>query len=124
MCLSIVYKNTITPETLILRNVMRLECREGYVILTDLMERTMAIEGNLEMADLVDGFVIIREKSSANAIAEAVASVTAAGGKVDYIEILDCDTMTAPNSETRRVILAAAAFFGTTRLIDNEIFEL
>ncbi|MBE6390756.1 MAG: pantoate--beta-alanine ligase [Lentisphaerae bacterium] len=67
---------------------------------------------------------IIREKSSANAIAEAVASVTAAGGRVDYIEILDCDTMTAPNSETRRVILAAAAFFGTTRLIDNEIFEL
>lgn len=67
---------------------------------------------------------IIREKSFDGAIAEAVASVTAAGGRVDYIEILDCDTMKAPDEETRRVILAAAAFFGTTRLIDNEIFEL
>lgn len=67
---------------------------------------------------------IIREKSFDGAIAEAVASVTAAGGRVDYIEILDCDTMKAPDEGTRRVILAAAAFFGTTRLIDNEIFEL
>ena len=67
---------------------------------------------------------IIREKSFDDAIAEAVASVTVAGGRVDYIEILDCDTMTVPAEGTRRVILAAAAFFGTTRLIDNEIFEL
>lgn len=62
MCLSIVYKNTITPETLILRNVMRLECREGYVILTDLMERQVAIRGTLEMANLVDGVVLVREE--------------------------------------------------------------
>ena len=67
---------------------------------------------------------IISEKTFAPALAEAVDSVTAAGGRVDYIEILDCDTMTAPTADTRRVILAAAAFFGTTRLIDNEIFEL
>ena len=67
---------------------------------------------------------IISEKTFAPALAEAVDSVTAAGGRVDYIEILDCDTMTAPAADTKRVILAAAAFFGTTRLIDNEIFEL
>ena len=67
---------------------------------------------------------IISEKTFAPALAEAVDSVTAAGGRVDYIEILDCDTMTAPATDTKRVILAAAAFFGTTRLIDNEIFEL
>ena len=67
---------------------------------------------------------IISEKTFAPALAEAVDSVTAAGGRVDYIEILDCDTMTAPTADTEKVILAAAAFFGTTRLIDNEIFEL
>lgn len=61
MCLSIVYKNTITPEALIMRNVMRIECRDGYVILTDLMERQMAIAGTLEMANLVDGVVLVRE---------------------------------------------------------------
>ena len=67
---------------------------------------------------------IIREKSFAPAIAKAVETVSNAGGKVDYIEILDCDTMAPPAANSRRVILAAAAFFGTTRLIDNEIFEL
>jgi len=60
MCLSTVYKNEKSPETVVLKNVMALECRDGMVILTDLMERTMAVEGTLEMANLVDGYVIIR----------------------------------------------------------------
>jgi len=62
MCLSTVYKNTKTPESIVMRNVMSLECRDGMVILTDLMERTVAIEGSLEMANLVDGYVIVKEK--------------------------------------------------------------
>ena len=62
MCLSTVYKNTKTPEAIVMKNVMSLECRDGMVILTDLMERTVAIEGSLEMANLVDGYVIVREK--------------------------------------------------------------
>lgn len=61
MCLSTVYKNSMTPETVVMRNVMSIECRDGMVILTDLMERTCAIEGNLEKANLVDGYVIVRE---------------------------------------------------------------
>ena len=61
MCLSTVYKNTLTPEAIMMRNVMRIECKDGCVILTDLMERTMAIEGTLEMANLVDGIAIIKE---------------------------------------------------------------
>lgn len=65
MCLSTVYKNSMSPETVVMRNVMSIECRDGYVILTDLMERTCAIEGELEKANLVDGFVIVREKPAA-----------------------------------------------------------
>ena len=61
MCLSTVYKNTLSPEAVMMRNVMRIECKDGCVILTDLMERTMAIEGTLEMANLVDGIAIIKE---------------------------------------------------------------
>ena len=61
MCLSTVYKNTKTPETIVMKNVMRLECKDGLVILTDLMERQVAIEGTLESANLVDGFVIVKE---------------------------------------------------------------
>ena len=61
MCLSTVYKNTMAPETVAMRNVMSIECKDGLVILTDLMERTCAIEGTLEKANLVDGIAIIRE---------------------------------------------------------------
>ena len=61
MCLSTVYKNTKTPEAIVMKNVMALECREGMVILTDLMERTVAVEGTLELANLVDGYVIVKE---------------------------------------------------------------
>ncbi len=60
MCLSTVYKNKMEPETVVMRNVMRIECKEGCVILTDLMERQVAIEGTLELANLVDGFVIVK----------------------------------------------------------------
>ena len=61
MCLSTVYKNTMTPETIAMKNVMSIECRDGLVILTDLMERQVAIEGQLERANLVDGYVIVKE---------------------------------------------------------------
>ena len=61
MCLSTVYTNTLTPETVMMRNVMKIECKDGCVILTDLMERQMVIEGELEMANLVDGVAVVRE---------------------------------------------------------------
>ncbi len=61
MCLSTVYKNSMAPESILMRNVMSIECHDGMVILTDLMERQMAIEGSLEKANLVDGYVIVRE---------------------------------------------------------------
>ena len=61
MCLSTVYRNKMAPETVAMRNVMRIECRDGQVILTDLMDRTLAIPGQLLEANLVDGFVVVKE---------------------------------------------------------------
>ena len=61
MCLSTVYTNKMSPEDIVMKNVMRVECKDGCVILTDLMERQVAIEGQLQEANLVDGFVIVRE---------------------------------------------------------------
>lgn len=61
MCLSTVYKNSKTPENIVMKNVMRLECQDGMVIVTDLMERQVAIEGRLAEANLVDGVVLIQE---------------------------------------------------------------
>ena len=65
MCLSTVYKNTMAPETVVMKNVMRIECKDGCVILTDLMERSVCVEGELLQANLVDGFVIVKETVSA-----------------------------------------------------------
>lgn len=62
MCLSTVYKNKMEPESILMKNVMSIECKDGCVILTDLMERTCAIEGELEKANLVDGYVIVKER--------------------------------------------------------------
>ena len=61
MCLSTVYKNKLEPESMVMRNVMTIECKDGLVILTDLMERQMVIEGTLERANLVDGIAIVKE---------------------------------------------------------------
>ena len=61
MCLSTVYKNDRNPESIIMKNVMRIECKDGAVVLTDLMDRTVAIEGTLEYANLVEGVVLVKE---------------------------------------------------------------
>ena len=61
MCLSTVYKNKMEPEAIVMSNVIHIECKDGCVILTDMMERQVAIEGHLEQANLVDGFVIVKE---------------------------------------------------------------
>ena len=63
MCLSTVYKNKMTPEQIAMRNVMRIECKDGTVVLTDLMDRTVAIEGTLEYANLVEGVVLVKESA-------------------------------------------------------------
>lgn len=61
MCLSTVYRDKLESASILMRNVMTIECRDGKVILTDLMERQMELEGTLEKANLVDGYAIIRE---------------------------------------------------------------
>ena len=61
MCLSTVYKNTMEPASIIMKNVMRIDCADGTVTLTDLMERSVTIQGTLESANLVEGFVIVKE---------------------------------------------------------------
>ena len=61
MCLSTVYKNVMEPASILMKNVTEIECSDGKVILTDLMDRQVEIIGTLEKANLVDGYVIVRE---------------------------------------------------------------
>ena len=44
-----------------MQNVMKIECDGDMVILTDLMERQMAIHGALVMANLVEGCAVVKE---------------------------------------------------------------
>lgn len=61
MCLSTVYKNTKDEASVVMKNVMQIDCKDNQIILTDLMDRTVTIEGQLVQANLVDGFVIVKE---------------------------------------------------------------
>ena len=44
---------------------------------------------------------------------------TAPLAKIDYIEVLDSETLEKPSAATREAVIACAVFFGKTRLIDN-----
>ena len=55
------------------------------------------------------------------AVAEQIA---AAGGKVDYVEVRDADNLEPVSDATTCALIAVAAFFGTTRLIDNVLIEI
>jgi len=50
--------------------------------------------------------------------------ISAFGGKVDYVEAVDADTLKPATEKEGRILLAAAAFFGPTRLIDNIIIDV
>ena len=51
-------------------------------------------------------------------------AIAAAADKVDYVVWLDADTLEEPAENTREILVAAAAYFGTTRLIDNVLIQV
>lgn len=63
MCLSTVYKNEKTPANLVLSNVQRIEDRGGTIVLTNIMEQQVALEGRILVADLVEGYVVLEERA-------------------------------------------------------------
>ena len=63
------------------------------------------------------------EKDLVKITAEIAAKITAAGGKVDYVEAVDADELEPVTVyQGRPVMIALAAYFGTTRLIDNLLY--
>ena len=46
-----------------MQNVMRIDCDGDMVILTDLLDRQVALHGALVMADLVGGKAVVRESA-------------------------------------------------------------
>lgn len=64
MCLSTVYRNEVRAENVAMQNVMRIECKDDMVILTDLLDRQVAICGRLVMANLVEGLAVVQETNA------------------------------------------------------------
>lgn len=62
MCLSTVYNKEKAAQNVLMSNVQRIDVAPGQVILTDLMDRQMVIDGELVMVDLVGATAIVREK--------------------------------------------------------------
>ena len=60
MCLSTAYKNEISDETVLMNNVMLIECSKNQVTLIDLMGRRISFDGSLLKASLTDGYVILK----------------------------------------------------------------
>ena len=59
MCLAMVYKTEQKAENLLLSNVQRIDCKDGMVYLTALLERQVVIEGELGSVDLVGNTAIV-----------------------------------------------------------------
>ena len=54
---------------------------------------------------------------------EIAEKITANGGRVDYVEAVDADELESISVKgDRPVMIALAAYFGSTRLIDNMVF--
>lgn len=50
--------------------------------------------------------------------------ISQSGGQVDYVEVLDADTLDSVCEKSKNILLAIAAFFGGTRLIDNRLISV
>jgi pantoate--beta-alanine ligase len=93
---------------------LALSSRNAYLS-ADERSRASALPGSLDAARTA----ILSGTSIADALAQARASLAEAGFAVDYVALVDADTLEpldAPQGEMR---LIAAATIGSTRLIDN-----
>ena len=86
-------------------------------------ERKSALVLNRSLTELREIFEA-GERDSAKLIAAAKHEFpTESGVRLDYLEIVDPDTLEAEPVVTKRVLVAVAAIVGKTRLIDNILLE-
>lgn len=64
------------------------------------------------------------QRDVAKLISQMNAMIEQRGGKIDYLEIVDANTLEPLNSIQGNVLIALAVFFGKTRLIDNLLLDL
>ena len=82
----------------------------------------IALRGIVGFPNMILHFDVAREMSE-KALEAARCGIADSGGRIDYVTALDLDTMEEPLPESKGILIAAAVFYGTTRLIDNEVIE-
>jgi pantoate--beta-alanine ligase len=93
---------------------LALSSRNGYLN-ADERARALALPQALEAARSV----ILAGETVADALNQARTSLAGAGFTVDYIALVDADTLEPLDAPRGRMRLIAAAAIGATRLIDN-----
>jgi pantoate--beta-alanine ligase len=81
-------------------------------------ERRRAVCISQALQDAADGYAG-GELDACRLRAGVTARIQAGGGRVDYVECVSRDTLQAVTRVDQPALLAVAAFFGKTRLIDN-----
>ena len=59
MCLSTVYKNEVSDDNMLAKNVADIKVDGGKIICTDLMGIRTVFDGTLAKVDLMDNYVIV-----------------------------------------------------------------
>lgn len=109
------------PIRLILGPIVReadglaMSSRNAYLS-PDERRRALSIHRGLRIsqAAVADG-----ERKAEILVAALVAEITASGGQVDYVSCVDAETLEPVTQFSRPTLLAVAAVYGGTRLIDN-----
>ena len=81
-------------------------------------ERKSALSINTSLKE-AEKSVLDGEKDPSVISAGIELRISQNGGKVDYVEIMDPELLTPVKDIDGKVLIAVAAFFGNTRLIDN-----
>ncbi len=87
-------------------------------------ERKKAVAIAQALQRIEDAIVKHGKRDAGELIELGIRVIEDAGGRVDYVAVADPDTLDDLQQVQKRTLLAAAAFFGNTRLIDNRMVDL
>ncbi len=62
MCLSSIYKKTDEENVFLLKNVARIICKDGEIIVYDLMGARTVLQGEICDIDLMENIILIKDK--------------------------------------------------------------
>lgn len=98
---------------------LAMSSRNKYLSETERREATVLYQ-SLKMAEneFIQNKSMIQSKPKIKEMIEKNSS-----GNIDYIEIVDAETLDEPTPESQNILIALAVYFGKTRLIDNVLIN-